>query len=73
MERHMLGDPVLTKRLGLAVARRRGLVCLSSTQLSGPLFNHVTGYGTFAVASPVAIDSVIRHYEHIAACRRGSR
>jgi len=65
MERHMLGDPVLTKRLGLAVSRRRGLVCLSSTKLSGPLFNHVTGYGTFAAASPVAIDSVIRHYERI--------
>lgn len=61
----MLGDPVLTKRLGLAVSRRRGLVCLSSTKLGGPLFNHVTGYGTFAAASPVAIDSVIRHYEHI--------
>lgn len=61
----MLGDPVLTKRLGLAVSRRRGLVCLSSTKLTGPLFNHVTGYGTFASASPDAIDSVIRHYEHI--------
>jgi len=61
----MLGDPVLMTRLGLAVSRRRGLVCLSSTRLSGPLFNHVTGYGTFADASPDAVDSVIRHYEHI--------
>ena len=61
----MLGDPALTKHLGLAVSRRGGLVCLSSTKLGGPLFNHVTGYGTFAIASPVAIDSVIRHYEHI--------
>jgi len=61
----MLGDPVLTKRLGLAVSRRAGLVCLSSTALAGPLFNHVTGYGTFAEASGAAIDSVIRHYEHV--------
>lgn len=61
----MLGDPVLTKRLGLAVSRRAGLVCLSSTELSGPLFNHVTGYGTFADASPAAVDAVIRHYEGV--------
>jgi GNAT superfamily N-acetyltransferase len=65
MERHMIGDPVLTKRLGLAVSRRAGLVCLSSTKLSGPLFNHVTGYGTFAEASPRAVDAVIRHYERV--------
>ena len=65
MERHMLGDPLLTRRLGFAVSRRRGLVCLSSTKLAGPLFNHVTGYGTFADASPVAIESVIRHYQRV--------
>ncbi len=61
----MIGDPVLTKRLGLVVSRRAGLVCLSSTKLPAPLFNHVTGYGTFAEASPHAIDIVIRHYERV--------
>lgn len=65
MGRHMIGEPVLTKRLGFAVSRRAGLVCLSSTKLPGPLFNHVTGYGTFADASPRAIDAVIRHYARI--------
>jgi ribosomal protein S18 acetylase RimI-like enzyme len=65
MERHMIGDPVLTKRLGLGVSRRAGLVCLSSTKLPGPLFNHVTGYGTFAEASPRTVDAVIRHYERV--------
>ena len=66
----MIGDPVLTRRLGFAVSRRAGLVCLSSTKLAGPLFNHVTGYGTFAAASQPAVDAVIRHYEHVGAPAR---
>lgn len=61
----MIGDPVLTRGLGFAVSRRSGLVCLSSTKLSGPLFNHVTGYGTFADASQSAVDAVVRHYARI--------
>jgi ribosomal protein S18 acetylase RimI-like enzyme len=65
MERHMIGDPMLTRRLGFAVTRRSGLVCLSSTTLAGPLFNHVTGYGTFAAATQRAIDAVVRHYAAI--------
>lgn len=61
----MTGDRVLTRRHGFSVARRAGLVCLTSTKLSGPLFNHVTGYGTFAEASQRAIDAVLRHYARI--------
>lgn len=61
----MIGDVVLTRRHGFSVARRGGLVCLTSTKLSGPLFNHVTGYGTFAQASQSAIDAVLRHYSRI--------
>jgi hypothetical protein len=65
MERHMLGDPALVRRHAFRVSRRAGLVCLSSTKLRGPLFNHVTGYGTLADASPRAIEAVIRHYARI--------
>lgn len=61
----MIGDAVLTRRLGFAVMRRSGLVCLTSTKLPGPLFNHVTGYGTFAEASQQAIDAVVRLYAQV--------
>jgi hypothetical protein len=70
MERHMLGDALLTGRLGFKVSRRAGLVCLSSSTLPGPLFNHVTGYGTFADASPRAVEAVIRHYARVGAPAR---
>ena len=66
----MIGDPVLTRRLGFAVRRRAGLVCLTSTKLAGPLFNHVTGYGTFAAASQHALDAVTRLYEQVGAPAR---
>lgn len=59
---HMLGDPVLTPKLGFAVVRRRGLYCFTSTAVAGELFNHVSGYGTYAEASQQAIDAVLRHY-----------
>lgn len=65
MTSHMLGDAALERRHGFSVVRRGGLVCLTSTKLPGPLFNHVTGYGTFAEASQRAIDAVVRHYERI--------
>lgn len=59
---HMLGDPILTPKLGFAVARRRGLHCFSSAKLPGELFNHVSGYGTYAEASQRAIDAALRYY-----------
>lgn len=62
MRDHMLGDPVLTPRLGFAVARRGGMWCFSSEKLDDEVFNHVSGYGTFAVASQRGIDAVLRHY-----------
>lgn len=67
---HMLGDPVLTPRLGFAVARRAGLVCFSSTRLDTELFDHVAGYGTFAAATQSAIDRVLRHYDGLGAVAR---
>jgi hypothetical protein len=62
MERLMLADPILVRRLGFAVARRRGLVCLSSTVRRGPVFNRALGFGTFAPPSQRAIDAMLRHY-----------
>lgn len=60
---HMLGDPLLTPRYGFRVARRAGLLCFSSTKLgSAGVFNHVSGYGTFAPATQRAIDAAVRHY-----------
>ena len=62
---HMLGDPLLTPRLGFRVSRVRGLWCFSSRKLDDEVFNHVSGYGTFAPASQAAIDAMLRHYERV--------
>ena len=62
---HMLGDRVLTPRHGFAVARRAGLWCLSSRAYDLELFNHVSGYGTFAPAAQRGIDSVLRLYDRL--------
>src|SRR5438874_2540730 len=48
MRLHMIGDPRTERRHGLAVARRAGLVCLSSTTMPDDLFTRALGYGTFA-------------------------
>lgn len=63
---HMLGDGVLTRRHGFAVARRAGLWCLSSKAFDLELFNHVSGYGTFAPATQPGIDGVLRLYDRLA-------
>jgi GNAT superfamily N-acetyltransferase len=60
---HMIGDPVLTKRYGFVVARRGGLWCYSSTKFGAGVFNHVSGYGTFAPATQASIDAVLRYYD----------
>jgi hypothetical protein len=62
MRLHMIGDDRTGRRHGLAVARRAGLVCLSSTEMSDELFTRALGYGTFAPASQGQIDAAIRHY-----------
>ena len=59
---HMLGDARLTPRHGFAVVRRGGLLCFSSAKLGAGVFNHVSGYGTFAPASQDALDAVMRYY-----------
>ena len=62
---HMLGDALLTPRLGFSVTRVRGLWCFSSRKLDAEVFNHVSGYGTFAPASQQGIDAMLRHYERV--------
>lgn len=65
MRDHMLGDPLLGPRLGMASVRRADLVCFSSAKLDEALFNHVSGYGTFARASQRGVEAVIRHYARL--------
>jgi RimJ/RimL family protein N-acetyltransferase len=62
---HMLADAALTRRYGFAVVRRGAMRCYSSTRLDAGVFNHVSGYGTFAPASQRAIDAVLRYYDRI--------
>lgn len=62
---HMLGDPILTPRHGFRAVRRGGLWLFSSTKLDAGVFNHVSGYGTFADASQRAIDTIVRHYASV--------
>lgn len=62
---HVLGDPVLTPRLGFAAARRAGIVCFSSTKLDDEVFNHASGFGTFGDGTQHGIDAVLRHYDAI--------
>ena len=61
----VLGDAVLTPRLGFRVARVRGLWCFSSRKLDDEVFNHVSGYGTFGPASQATVDAMLRHYERV--------
>jgi hypothetical protein len=62
MKLHMVGDRPIEKDLGLAVARRGGLVCLSSSEVSGALFTRALGFGTFVPATQRAVDVAMRHY-----------
>ncbi len=62
MKLHMIGDRRIEKDLGLAVARRSGLVCLSSTKIPGALFTRVLGFCTFVPATQVVVDVALGHY-----------
>jgi GNAT superfamily N-acetyltransferase len=62
MKLHMIGDARIQKALGLAVARRGGLLCLSSTEVPGALFNRALGFGTVVRPTQRAVDVALRHY-----------
>jgi hypothetical protein len=70
MRAAVLGDPILTPSLGLRAVRRAGLFCFSSTRIDEGVFNHVSGFGTFATASQHAIDAVLRHYDRVGSVAR---
>lgn len=59
----VLADPALVRRHGFSVATRDGLTCFASTALDAGVFNHVSGYGTYAPATQRGIDAVLRHYD----------
>lgn len=65
MRGFMVGDPRLAARLGFAVVRRGGVVCMTSTKLDADVFNHVTGYGIFAAATQAGVDAIRRHYARV--------
>jgi ribosomal protein S18 acetylase RimI-like enzyme len=60
---HMLAVPALVRRHGFSVATRGHMVCFASTKIAEGVFNHVSGYGTFAPATQRGIDAVLRHYD----------
>ncbi len=70
MRAAMIGDPVLTPGLGLRAARIAGLYCFSSTEIAEGVFNHVSGYGSFAPASQRTIDAALRHYDRVGSVAR---
>ena len=67
---HMLAVPALVQRHGFSVATRGHMVCFASTEIAEGVFNHVSGYGTFAPATQRAIDAVLRHYDRLGCIAR---
>src|SRR5437763_5606567 len=65
MRAQILADPVLVRRHGFSVSERAGLTCFASTGIEAGVFNHVSGYGTYAPATQGGIDAVLRHYERL--------
>ena len=63
MRAHILADPALVRRNGFTVIHRAGLTCFASTSIAAGVFNHVSGYGTYASATQRGIDAVLRHYD----------
>lgn len=63
MRLHMLADPALVRRHGFNVVTRGGLTCFASTVIDAGVFNHVSGYGTYATPTQRGIDAVLRHYD----------
>src|SRR5438067_12347972 len=65
MRAQMLADPGLVRRHGFSVVSRGGLTCFSSTKIGAGVFNHVSGYGSYASATQRGIDAVLRHYDRL--------
>jgi len=65
MRAQMLSDPSLARRHGFSVVSRGRLTCFASTEIGEGVFNHVSGYGTYAPATQRGIDAVLRHYDEL--------
>ena len=63
MRAHMLADPAVVRRNGFTIVDRGDLTCFASTAIAAGVFNHVSGYGTYAPATQRGIDAVLRHYD----------
>jgi len=61
----LVGRPAIARRYGNAVARRGGVVCLSSRAFPMPLLHRAIGFGTLAAADRPTLDAVIRHYARL--------
>src|SRR2546421_235994 len=51
MRAQMLADPSLARRHGFSVVSRGRLTCFASREIGAGVFNHVSGYGTYASAT----------------------
>jgi ribosomal protein S18 acetylase RimI-like enzyme len=70
MRAHMLAEPPLKRRHGFSVVTRGGMFCFASTEIAAGVFNHVSGYGTFAPATQRGINAVLRHYDRLGCVAR---
>jgi len=56
----LVGSAPIARRYGNAVARRRGVVCLSSRAFPIPLLHRAIGLGTLVPPDRATLDAVIR-------------
>ncbi len=61
----LVGSPAIARRYGNAVAKRRGVVCLSSRAFPTALLHRAIGFGTLAAADRATLEAVIRHYARL--------
>lgn len=55
-------DPVSVRRMGIAVARRDGVVCVSCREAPIQLLHRAIGVGTLGPATQATLDRVVRRY-----------
>lgn len=59
-------DPASVRRMGMALARRGGIVCLSCREAPIALLHRAIGMGTLGPATQAALDGVLRRYDGLA-------
>lgn len=58
-------SPAIARRYGNAVARRAGVVCLSSAAFPIALLHRAIGFGTLGPADRSTLDAVVRYYARL--------